>query len=348
MLSLSAALILSYKAASYKEQVYAEAKEKYHAVTEKMAQHGDALLRRAMEAADSFAEGLTEGTITRSNMGGKFKKILKEYNGIYGGSITFSPFSYDPARKLYSVYFHRAENGQGKEELHFSQLDEIYDYTTSDYEWYVRPMSEQKNGWGSPYWDEAGKTYMITYSSLFYKENGDDGEKEPAGVVTVDISMKYIKRLIDEQDLGRSGFCAVTTAEGRYIYHPVRNYVVEGKTLQDVAKEKNDKDREQLADMARKGQGGIIEHISTTTGEESWLMVEPIPITGWSLQNTFIKNDIEFNTDVIRHRKILACISTAVFMINLLALMLTPGSFSMKKIGIFVISSSIVMITGIG
>ena len=209
-------------------------------------------------------------------------------------------------------------------------------------------MSEKKNVWTEPYWGQATQAHLISYSALFYGRSSSNGEKEPAGVVTVDLSLKHIKQIIESQPLGRNGFGGLTTGSGKYLYHPEQEYVVSGKSLQDIAQEKHDEDRLKVAEMAKLGQGGIIDHLSTTTGEESWLMVEPVPSSGWSLQNTFIKNDIAINTDTLRHRAILIVLSLTVFLTSLIFLVLLCGFPFRGKTWASVVLFSLIMIAGIG
>ena len=107
-------------------------------------------------------------------------------------------FGYDPSIRLYSPYYSRLEP-YGM--LKFARLDQIYDYTGADYDWYTEPMAHG-NRWVGPFWGEAGKTYLTTYSALFYSVDPATGARLKNGVVVIDISMKQIKDIIESLRIG--------------------------------------------------------------------------------------------------------------------------------------------------
>ncbi|MCI5146719.1 MAG: hypothetical protein D3923_14640, partial [Candidatus Electrothrix sp. AR3] len=341
--SLSVAVTLSYKRFFYKDKIYASAKKSFQEVTSKTAKDIDLLVRKSMDAAESVAKGLTDGTITKKKIDRTFKKMLEENSGVAGGRIAFKPFTYDPKIKLYAAGWRQKAD---KDSVKSVKNDEIDDYSSC---WYLTPMHEKINSWCEPYQDKVRADRLITYSAIFYRKTLGSAEKEPAGVVAVDISLDYLKKIIKENvEHEGKGFGALTTGEGIYLYHPVRDYVVSGKTLLDIAEEKGDDNRRDIAKLAAEGLGTIIEHTSTTTGEESWLMVEPIASSGWSVQNTFIKNGIEINTDVLRHQMILIILSGVISLISLFVFLMTGRSFSKFTLWLFVIFSSVILSAGIG
>lgn len=270
--------------------------------------------------------------------------MLADNPNYYGGTITFVPFGYDKNTQLYSAYY--SKSGP-KGALEFLQLADVYDYTKPDYDWYVEPMAKG-NRWGEPYWDDAGKTYMTTYSAVFYTEDPVTHKKIPNGVVTIDIAMNQIKNIIESLDIGPSGFGALTTRNGNYLYHPNYEYVLSHLNIKDVAREKNDQNRLLMSEMAAKGEGGIIDHVSTTTGQDSWLIFETVPISGWSLQNTFIKSYIDIGVDRLRQQIIWILIAFMTFGITLMSLLLRIDGDSQKRVWQFTAITSLILIIGIG
>lgn len=307
-----------YKHIAFKKSVYESAKSELVQLTRDAAREIDKILIETMRSAEELAAGLSSGKINKGNMHARLKQMLANNPNFYGGTITYKPFGYDSKRKLYSAYYSKSGN-EGA--LEFLQLDELYDYTKPDYDWYVEPM-KKGNRWGEPYWDEAGKTYMTTFSALFYEKSPESGEKVPNGVVTIDISMSHMSNIIESLDIGPSGFGALTTREGNYLYHPNYDYVLEHKSLADVAAEKDDVDRLKLAKRVANGESGVIDHVSTTTGQLSWLIFEPVPVSGWSLQNTFIRDDVHVDVDALRRQVIWITLSVLVFLSSLGAIIL--------------------------
>lgn len=329
---------------SFKNEVYESSKSDLKQLTVDAVDQIDSILQQAMISAETLADGLTSGQIDKQNMHDELKAMLGSNANYFGGTITFVPYGYDSKVKLYSVYY--SKSGPAGE-LEFQQIADIYDYTTAEYDWYVEPMSKGSR-WGEPYWDAAGKTYMTTYSALFYKRDPESNKMVPNGVVTIDISMAQIKNIIEALDIGPSGFGALTTRDGNYLYHPNYEYVLNHQNIRDVAKIKNDKDRLQIADMAAKGLGGILEHVSTTTGEKAWLIFESVPTSGWSLQNTFIKSDLDIDVDSLRHQIIWIIVSSILFLATLATLILHASFACPVRVWILTASISALLILGVG
>ncbi len=340
-LLISAALI--YLHLDYKKTIYESAKMNLKQLTVEATKKIDTTLQQAMTSAGTLADGLTSGAVDNDNMLARLGDMLVSNPNYFGASISFVPYGYDADVRLYSAYY--SKSGL-KGELEFQQLADVYDYTTPDYDWYIEPMTKG-NRWGEPYWDEAGKTYMTTYSALFYKLDANTGKKVPNGVVTIDISMAQIKNIIESLNIGPSGFGALTTRDGDYLYHPNYEYVLNRQNIKDVASQKNDSNRLLIAEKAAQGQGGVVEHISTTTGEASWLIFETVPTSGWSLQNTFIKSDLDIDVDTLRHQ-IIWIIAASVMFVAILAALLLRASFGCPvRVWILTAIISTLLIVGI-
>lgn len=343
-LSLLASLGQIYQHVTFKDGVYENARHELRGKTKEAANSIDEILQQAMLSTQELADGLSSGVVNKQNMLVKLRSMLESNANYFGGTITYAPNGYEPNRRLYSAYYSR---GTESDKLEFLQLDKIYDYTTQEYDWYVEPM-EKGNRWGEPYWDDAAKTYLITYSAVFYKQGPDVDDKLANGVVTVDISLRHIKAIIESLDIGASGFGALTTQEGNYLYHPNVDYVLQKKNLRDVAKEKNDPDRVELAERAAIKENGLIDHVSTTTGQESWLMFHAVPTSGWSLQNTFILDDIKVDVDTLRGQVIQIIVYLLIFITALCVLSLKVYDGSSVHMWVLSGTLSLVFLFSIG
>lgn len=342
LLSFAGALLFGYHYFDYKEKINSSAREELAALTSNAVQLIDAELMEVTRAAEKLASRLSQSRLPEKSMRAMLRETLNSNPNYFGGTITFRPFGFSPDEELYSAYYIKDEEGG----LSFQRLDEVYDYTTDEYDWYVEPMKSGSR-WGEPYWDEAAKSHIVTYSALFYGTT--EGEREvPLGVVTIDISMNQIKAIIESLDLGPSGFGALTTREGSYLYHPNREYVQDKKNIREVAEEKGDKNRLIIARDILQDRGGIIDHVSTTTGRESWLIYETVPVSGWSLQNTFIKDDLPVDIEALRKDLIRVILLTALFMIALSFLLLNAHHGEHLRVWLFSAVCSLFLLVGIG
>ncbi|MCI5140965.1 MAG: hypothetical protein D3909_04405, partial [Candidatus Electrothrix sp. ATG1] len=345
LLSLSGTIFFLHEYFSYKKEVYQKSKEEVKEITKKTAIELGNLTKRVEDSAESVAARLTDGTNNEKNISNALKKVLRENPHFSGARIAFHPASYDPKTKLYSAGWQRTE-GEENANLIPVKHDVIDDFFSC---WYLTPIHEKKNSWSDPYWDKARSTWLISYSALFYQQDAGETEKKTAGVVAIDISLEYLDEIIYKNvESSGKGFGGLTTEQGKYIYHPRNEYVTSGKTLLELAEEKKDSNRLTLHEKAKKHQGVILDHTSTTTGEESWLIAEPVQHSGWSVQNTFIKDDVLINTNILRHRLITALLCGVVSVLSVLLFLLTVMSFSPKKIWGLVAIASIVLSAAIG
>ena len=284
------------------------------------------------------------GRITR--MGGpvpklesEIKKLIKEHELFYGICIAYKPYAYSKRIKLYAPYWVRKTD-----KIECIRVEDMYDYTDPKYDWFN--MSIKGSGWTEPYFGKASDVLVTAYGVPIYEKGFSGSEKHIVGAVVVVISLDKIKNYIKSFDLGLSGFPSLISGMGKYLYHPTADYVFLQKSIMDIAKEKNDGDRLRIAQDAIHGKGGFIEHKSVTTGLDSWLIYEPISATGWSLQNTFLKNDIPFKIQKIR-RQLIRIVLCAVFFLTFAISFITLFSGRPKAFWTASILNSLILIAGI-
>lgn len=291
--------IMTFRYTDYHRDIVLETRSKLRDLTQRAALDIDSILLGTMADADWFASDMSKGNMSENRVLNRLERLVEENDHYYGASLAFRPYGYKPSLRLYSPYFKRSHTN-GK--IIFSPSEEDYDYTLPQYEWYSRPMQEG-NRWSTPYWCPAGKTYMVTYSSVFYERGGNGDNPSPLGLVAIDISMDHIKKIIENIDLGPSGFGILISGKGMYLYHPDPEYVVSGKRMAAMGHHSIDRNRDPGRDlalrMASQGESGILDHITPLTREPAWMAVAPVPTSGWSLQNTFLKRDIETDVDLI-------------------------------------------------
>ncbi|UCE17087.1 MAG: hypothetical protein JSV84_09265 [Gemmatimonadota bacterium] len=230
-------IILIYAHLRYKNEIIQSTKSSLISLTVEARKGIERILQETMDAAESIADDVTSGKLKDDEILDRLKTTAEQNKNFYGINIAYKPYAYSPDRKLYSPYF-----GKKGGVLTFSQLDKIYDYTKPEYEWYTLAM-EKGPRWCEPYFGEAGLTLISTYSALFYETDTAAQRKDPIGVVTIDISLDQIGKIIRSLDLGPSGFGALLSQKGRYLYHPNNEYVLSGKTILELGEELNDADR---------------------------------------------------------------------------------------------------------
>jgi hypothetical protein len=348
LLLVLAALGLVWSGASlfthltYMRGVTESARSNLATVTARAALSIDAILRDAMKGVDSVAAELTAGTLTKDTALVRLRKDLETHAHSYGSTISYKPFGFDAKRRLYSAYLTKKEG-----RINYIQLDTVYDYTTPKYDWFG-PALEGRPLWTQPYYDEAARTFMVTYSAPFFNTDPSSKSRTALGVVTVDISMDEIRRIIESLDLGVSGFGALVSEKGVYLHHPDTELVLGKKTLAQVAAERNDPDRLTLARKIERHETGIIDHRSTTTGLSAWLSYTPIPAADWSLLNTVIKDTLPWDVDLIRRRLIQVTLALLLLAISAAALLLRAYTGQLPRLWAASIFAAVLFAGGIG
>ena len=310
LLSFSLSIFLIYNHFSYKNTITKKAKDQVVRHAMEGAKEIDDILRKRMSVAQNIADDLTANRISREEVLKKIKNTVDENPNIHGIAIAYKPYAYNPKVRLHAPYY---AHKQGKPQL--MKVESVYDYTKPEHEWYVLPM-EMGAMWVGPYFGQAGATLMTTYSVPFYKVDPATKEKIALGVVALDISLDWVKKIVNTLDLGRSGYGAVISKKGVYLYHPNSEYAQKSKTIFDVARESKDKGREIAGIKSLRGEKGVIEHTSITTGLPSWLIFEPIPSADWSLHITFIKDDIPVNLDILRRQIMMIILVLTIFCLS--------------------------------
>ncbi|QOL25222.1 cache domain-containing protein [Thalassotalea sp. LPB0316] len=190
---------------------------------------------------------------------------------------------------------------------------------------------------------------MITYSAPITLCS--TSKCEVIGVLTIDISINQLERYAEGLISNSDGFPAITYANGLYIYHPDKSYVKNKLTLLDVARNKCDFDRVIASQDAKLGQSRTLNHISKTTGENSWYMIHAFSQLGWSMQNTFYQSTALEESEVSFLRQqiiiILSLIITSIAFLLLFILQLTKWQATTLWLATALFSSIIILFIGV-
>lgn len=128
-----------------------------------------------------------------------------------GMGVFMEPYAHDPKTQYVSTYGFVA-NGT------FSTTDEYSDpaYNYPNQDWYKIVKSTDKHTvFSTPYYDETMKTTMLTVSAPFYS-----ADKKLLGVVTDDIELTDIQKLVSETKVGQTGWSFMLDENGKYLSHP--------------------------------------------------------------------------------------------------------------------------------
>ncbi|MBU2537706.1 MAG: hypothetical protein KKH22_04655 [Proteobacteria bacterium] len=339
--SLVASVVLIAHHLTYKRGVMESVKSRLTSLTFQATLSIDRVAREVIDNGNSIADQLSSGALTPKAAQARIRGLLERYPHFLSSALSYKPYAFDPGRRLYSVLLAK-KNGR----IERIQLDKVYDYTKPEYDWFGAAIDNGPQ-WSQPFYGEASSSLLVAYSVPFYSKDKGGDRRSAMGVVTITISIDEIGRVIESLDLGPTGFGALVSQKGAYLYHPDTELVISRKTLTHISYEQSDRDRQILAEQAGKRGSGVLDHRSISTGLDSWLIYAPIPSTGWSMQNTFIKDDLPWDVDLLRRQLIWITIVLVIFASSAAVLLYRAGSGNRTRLWAASVTMAIFFAAGI-
>ena len=212
------------------------------------------------------------------------RQVVENNAEIYGATIAFEPYMFDPDALYFAPYFHK-HNG----EIKFTYIgSESYDYFSWD--WYKLPKEQNKPMWSEPYHDEgAGNIIMSTYSVPFYRTV--KGERKLAGIVTADISLAWLQEMVSSIKIAETGYAFLISKKGTLVTHPMQELIM-NQTVFSLADKLGQPGLHKLGQSMVNGETNFISKKHLFTGEDAWLFHAPLPSNGWSLGVIFPQEEL--------------------------------------------------------
>lgn len=193
---------------------------------------------------------------------------------VYGAAIALEPGRHGRATAHWAPYVYRDGTVRRAKNL----ADGGYNYVIWD--WYLLPRYLRQGVWTEPYFDEGGGGVIMATFSVPLLDQDQAGAVR--GVVTSDLSLSWLTTELSSLPLGVSGYAFLISANGTFIAHPNRRFIM-NETVFSVAEERHDPALRELGRRMTRGASGFGPHRSLVTGESSWLAFVPVTPAGWSL-----------------------------------------------------------------
>ncbi|MBI9039431.1 MAG: SpoIIE family protein phosphatase [Bacteroidales bacterium] len=200
---------------------------------------------------------------------------LETNTEIFGSCIAYKPYGFYKDSLYYAPYYYRSGDSLKYENIGKDSYQYFY------WDWYQIPKELEKAFWSEPFYDEGGgNILMCTYSVPFF-EKADENDKF-GGIITVDISLKWLEKLMSKIKLFENGYAFLISGNGTLITHPIEDFVL-NQTVFSLAEERNlPKLREIGRDMI-KGNSNFVSYTSIVTENEGWIFYAPLKSNGWSM-----------------------------------------------------------------
>jgi sigma-B regulation protein RsbU (phosphoserine phosphatase) len=242
------------------------------------------------------------------------RAVVQHNSEIYGATIAFEPYSFDPSQLHFAPYVYKCTDG-----IKLMYIPYEYFY----WDWYQIPKELNHPIWSEPYYDEgAGNIIMSTYSVPFY--GVVNGERQLKGIVTADISLTWLQQIVSSIKVAKTGYGFLLSKNGTYITHP-REDLIMNETIFCVAEERGDLGMRELGRAMIQGKSGFVPVRGMGKGK-GWLAYAPLPSSGWSLGTLFPQG--ELMADIIRLNRTVFFISVVGFLFILAAIIIIGRSIT--------------------
>ena len=240
----------------------------------------DQTFLESMMAAEIIASQLSEKRLTREELSELMQETLsaahKARPEILALAVAYEPDAFGENTKLMQL----AAIAPDTEKTIL--IEDDGNYTAKD--WYTKPLNMNKGVWCEPFIGDFIKEPIAVYALPFY-EKKSDGTMKKAGVVCVDLSIAFIKKVISELQIPEEGYAFILSGTGRIVAHPVCEWVFT-ETVYSVADKLNDHNLAEIAKEMLAGKRGFTPYINNA-GKNSRICYMPLESNGWSLGTVF-------------------------------------------------------------
>ncbi len=209
------------------------------------------------------------------------ERTMREYvyssGQIYGMALAFLP-QYSPTGGYFCPYYYFSRG-----HMRFKNLvPPGYDYMK--FEWFYRPIEEDKALWSEPYFDKGGgEIWMSTFSVPIRDESG-----RPVGIATADASISFLSSIVSKIKILKSGGAFILSTRGN-VLAPLGKYQGEG-CVAHIVRNIHQRAFRKLVKAMEEQQTGFDEVFFE--GRKYLIYHLPLHQTNWSIGVVFPENEL--------------------------------------------------------
>jgi len=250
------------------------------ALTRQVAERLDGDLRRLEMAGQVLAATVGQRSDWREDDLDRWMRlVLAQDRRIFGMAVALEPQQI-AGRDDFSLYAFRGERLIQTKQL----LPPAYVPIYREWEWYRRPITEQRFVWSEPYVDVGGGNIpMVTLSSPIRRG------RSLVGVLTFDLSVRYFDVLrgwLEELQLGAGSYGFVLSQTGVVISHPSSKFdlarAAPGRAPSRVTDLGQDPSFIEMTKLIQKEGSGRAPAVDPETGTPATFLFAPVRSAGWT------------------------------------------------------------------
>ena len=301
-------------------------------------------LRIAQKNALDLSNLLSSGQLGDASIPELLQQDLKKVPNLARLGVAYQPFAYSPDLRLHApIAIHI---GDEVEFLEGEKLD--FNYILPQYPWYRETINEGPN-WGEPY---AGpeETPLSELAIGFYTPFSRivAGQATPRGVIFAEYSLNQLKAVVNNLDIGKTGYGFLVSDSGVFLSHP-NGDLIDGKTnLLDLARAQDNPEFLALVEKALTGEQVEGNFTDEITGQRAWLLLQPISLNDWAVGVVFLEEELLPDSDTVRKKTIVTALAFAIFLILGSVVFLRVDKGEKKHLWASSIFASVILIAKIG
>ncbi len=274
MASLILSGILLWNYLSVRDRLSADAQIRARFLADGAADHIDVTLGRLQGLVDGMAISLnaTALEMTLEQVRTLQEDALRRQPEIYGVAFAWLPEHRPTDWGAWVPFSYRDANGLAYRDISQDNRDYIGE------DWFALPRFLERPIWTEPYIATTG-VRMVTYSAPVHLPSPHGPVF--AGVVTCDIELVWLDRLLADLPLGEHGYGLLMSRNGVYISHPVAAIAMQ-ESVFSLADARDDPELRLVGQAMISGTPGMRAWIGWATKEKSWLAWGRLSTTGWT------------------------------------------------------------------
>jgi phosphoserine phosphatase RsbU/P len=305
-------LILIFLFLFLKKEIFYESRIKHEdenirILAEKVQFKIDQIFYSVKDISSTICDFIEFSQYTEDDLNELLKSVVEYNDEIFGCSIAFEPNAFKKDSLLYGLYYFKYQDT-----IYNVKLGNI-DYNYFEENWYLIPKLLQKPMWSEPF--NLYSILQVSYKQPLYEYK--HGKEIFKGVVSLDISLEWLNKIISSIKILKSGYCILVSKFGTFIVHPNKDWIL-NESIFSVA----GADDPELRETGRKiinGESGFfnLSHkfiekdivssytsVSDNDGKKTESIVEkkerkwrlfytPIKMTNWSLLIVYPEDELE-------------------------------------------------------
>ena len=235
----------------------------------------EAFLSSLEDIPNYIAFPLGNTTYQEDDLKDMLRLIVQNDDEIYGSTCAFEPYKFNADSFYFAPYYYKHNDTVSYKNLGNKE----YDYFS--WNWYLVPKRLKKPFWTEPYFDEGGGNInLVTYSVPIFKYHDDSHEF--MGVITVDMSLAWINKIVGSVKLKKGDFALLVSKLGTVISTDNNHKIWRlNESIFSLAEELNWTDFRAIGKKIIDGKSGF-DYFTDKTGERYLITYLPIKKSNWS------------------------------------------------------------------